>query len=129
MSGPKKVYVYLCDLVHLMIVPECFTRDAAGYKEQLYPQSVLIRLHDTNRIAIADPQARLVKWDGNEMPSRFDPHAIAQSVLEAAALEVHNEWVKHKGMNCTHVCATIRALANNDAELAEIVKGPPNDHT
>jgi hypothetical protein len=84
MSGAKKVYVHLGDLVHLMIVPECFTRDASGYKEQLYPQSTLIRLHDTNRIAISDPQARLVQWDGDEIPSRPDPHAIARAALEKA---------------------------------------------
>jgi hypothetical protein len=134
MSGAKKVYVHLGDLVHLMIVPECFTRDASGYKEQLYPQSTLIRLHDTNRIAIADPLTRLVQWDGNDMPSRPDPHAIARAALEKAAkaAERYASFPQptsraaryHEAHNVkANIAAAIRALANDPAALAEIVKG------
>jgi len=129
MSGAKKVYVHLGDLVHLMIVPECFTRDASGYKEQLYPQSVLVRLHDTNRIAVADPQARLVQWNGDDMTSRPDPHAVALAALEKAADEAHRSAMRRANMNATwrqggiDAAEAIRALANDPAALAEIVKG------
>ena len=136
MSKPKKVYVHLGDLVHLMIVPECFSRDASGYREQLYPQSVLIRLHDTDRVALGGPFTRLVQWDGSDFPSRSAPapvdgESIARAALEAASVMAKDmggptpQHLFDKGFVCAanNIAAAIRAAANDPATLAAIVKG------
>jgi hypothetical protein len=103
MSNPKKVYIHIGDMVHLMIVPECFSRDAAGYREQIYPQSILIRVHDTNRIAFADPITKQVKWDGGDMPRADLPPTLSACLAhpEVKALVDAAEQATDMLKNCT----------------------------
>jgi len=44
---------------------------------------------------------------------RDEARARAAAVLEEAATKLDVEWRKLNGLNCTHVCAIIRALATD----------------
>ena len=120
-------------MVRLMIVPECFSRDAAGYREQTYPQSILIRVHDINRIAFADPITKQVQWDGSDM-SRADlppslaaclAHPEVKALVDAVSFlvgrgcefelsddadQMATDYMGHIEPALARVCATLAAI-------------------
>ncbi|MDP8249591.1 hypothetical protein [Pseudochrobactrum saccharolyticum] len=59
----KIIYARPCDMIEIrMVCHEDFDLNPRGWREQLYPTSMLIMTVETNEIAFADPMVRHVRW-------------------------------------------------------------------
>ena len=60
----KRVYVNPGEMLDLRIVDEDFDRTAAGWREQLRPQNILLTVDNYNSITVTDPSVNLQHWRG-----------------------------------------------------------------
>lgn len=59
----KIIYARPCDMIEIrMVCHEDFELNAGGWREQLYPTSMLLMAVETNEIAFADPMTHTVRW-------------------------------------------------------------------
>ena len=118
MSAVKKVYLHHGDLLEIMLVNELYTRDAAGFRDQLYQHSELIRVHGPGEIAFANPMTRQVSWDGKTnavSPPPTDAEVMAHPKVKAL-VEAAEEQLDYLEM-CGEDDDLVRNLRAAIAEL------------